>query len=109
MTDVISLAQFQEELRRIARFDAGDPVPNVLSAVVQKITENPHLGQARLLGRMLKALSDQCGDFRRADACAFDRTTLRLVIALMNAAYAGTSTRAEWLEAVTAADKAGSA
>ena len=108
MTDVVSLAQFQDELRHIARFDAGDPVPNVLSAVVQKITENPHLSQARLLGRMLKALSDQCGDFRRADACAFDRATLRLVIAMMNAAYAGTNTRAEWLEAVTAADKAGS-
>jgi hypothetical protein len=100
LTDIISFAQFEEELRRIARFDAGDPIVNPLAAVVQRITENPHLAQARLLGRMLKALAHGCGEFRRAEACAFDKATLKLVIAVMNAAHAGTNTRAEWLDAI---------
>jgi hypothetical protein len=51
----------------------------------------------------------QSGEFRRADVCAFDSATLRLVIALMNAASAGTNTRAEWFDAVTAAERAQSA
>ena len=105
MTDVISLVRFQQELRHIARFDVSEPVDNPLSAAVRKIAENPHLSQARLLGRMIKALAYEQGDFRRADACAFDKATLRLVIALMNTACAGTNTRAEWLEALTAAER----
>ena len=106
MTDIMSLTQFQDELRRIGRLDLTEPVPNPLSAAVQKISENPALAQTRLLGRMLKALMYECGEFRRAEASAFDRTTLRLVIALMNAARAGTNTRAEWLEAIEAAESA---
>ena len=104
MTDIMPLAQFEEELRRIARFDVSGPVENPLSAAVQKISDNPALGQARLLGRLLTALTYQCGDFRRADASAFDMATLRLAIGLMNAARAGTNTRAEWLGAIAAAD-----
>jgi hypothetical protein len=109
MTDIMSLAQFQDELRRIARFDVSAPVANPLSATVQKISENPALPQARLLGRMLRALADDRGEFRRAEASAFDTATLRLVIALMNAARADTNTRAEWLNAISAADSAISA
>jgi hypothetical protein len=106
MTDVISLEQFEDELRRLARFDRGEPLKNPLSAAVQKINDNPALAQARLLGRLLRALTDQCGEFRRAEASAFDMATLRLVVALMNAARASSNTRAEWLEAMTAADAA---
>jgi hypothetical protein len=106
MTDLMSLSQFQDELRRIARFDVSQPPPNPLSAAVQKINENPACGPARLLGRMLSALTYECGEFRRAEASAFDTATLRLVIALMNAARTGTHPRAEWLEAVNAADSA---
>ncbi len=100
----MSLAQFQDELRHISRFDVSEPVANPLRAAVQKITDNPALGQARLLGRMLTALMYECGEFRRAEASAFDTATLRLVVALMNAARAGTYTRAEWKEAIMAAD-----
>ena len=106
VTDMMSLTQFQDELRRIARFDLGEPIANPLSAAVQKITDNPALGQARLLGRLLRALPCQRGEFRRADASAFDMATLRLVIALMNAACTGKYTHVEWLEAITAADAA---
>ena len=106
MTDVMCLSQFQDELRRIARFDVSEPVANPLSATVQKISDNPACAPARLLGRMLRALTDQCGEFRRAEASAFDTATLRLVIALMNAARTGAHPRAEWLDAIIAADSA---
>src|SRR5689334_18223068 len=65
MTDVISLAQFQDELRRIARFDVSKAPDNPLSAALQKINDNPACGPARLLGRMLTALTHECGEFRR--------------------------------------------
>jgi hypothetical protein len=106
MTEIISLAQFQEELWHITRFDVSEPVANPLSAAVQQITRNPALAQARLLGRMLRALTDECGEFRRAEVSAFDTATLRLLVALMKAARAGTYTRAEWVDAITAADSA---
>jgi hypothetical protein len=106
MTDVMCLSQFEEELRRIARFDVSEPVANPLSATVKKISDDPACAPARLLGRMLRALTYEGGEFRRAEAAAFDRATLRLVIALMNAARAGSNTRTEWLEAMTAADAA---
>ena len=109
VTEVMSLAEFQEELWHIARFELSASVPNPLSAAVQKITDNPALAQTRLLGRVLRALTDESGEFRRADASAFDTATLRLLVALMNAARAGTYTRAEWLAAVTAAESAISA
>ena len=106
MTDIMSLAQFQDELRRIARFDVSEPMANPLSAAVQKITDNPALGQARLLGRLLKALPCDRGEFRRADASAFDMATLRVIIALLNATRAGRYTPAEWVDAITAVDSA---
>ena len=106
LADVMSVAEFQEELWHIARFELSEPIANPLSAAVQKITDNPALGQARLLSRLLRALTYESGEFRRADASAFDTATLRLIIALMNAARAGTYPRAEWLEAIKAAESA---
>ena len=87
----------------------GKPIADPLAVVVQKITENPYLAQARLLGKMLRALTSGCGVFRRADACAFDTATLRLVISLMDAAQAGTNTRAEWQQAILAIEGMGDA
>ena len=106
LTDVMSLVQFQEELRRAARLEAADATGNPLSTAVQKIRDNPAFSQSRLLHRVLTALMNESGEFRRAEASAFDTATLRLVVALMNAAKAGTHTKAEWLEAVKAADAA---
>lgn len=109
MIDVMSLVQFQDELRRVARFDASAPPADALAAAVQKIRDNPAFSQSRLLTRMLRALTNQSGEFRRAEVSSFDTATLRIVIALMNSARAGTNTQAEWDQAVSAADAAGDA
>lgn len=107
--DVMSAVEFQEELRRVARYDVRPAVEHPLADAVQKVTANPAFTQSRLLGRMLTALTYQRGEFRRAEASALDTATLGLVIALMNAARAGTTARDEWINAVTACDAAAAA
>jgi hypothetical protein len=102
----MSAAQFQEELRRIARFDVRPPVENPLAVAVQRIKDNPAFAQSRLLTRILTALTYERGEFRRAEASALDSATLGIVIALMNAARAGTTARDDWVRAVTACDAA---
>ena len=104
--DVMSAIEFEEEVRRVARFNVGPPVANPLAEAVKKIKDNPAFTQSRLLGRMLTALTYQRGEFRRAEASALDSATLGLVVALMNAACAGTTERADWINAVTASDAA---
>ena len=107
MTDVMSLKEFEDELRRIARFEPSDPVTDVLSNAVKKITLNPALSQSRLLTRVLRALAHEGGEFRRAEMAGFDSATLRMVIGLMNAARDRTHTRKEWMTAVEMAAAAG--
>lgn len=104
MTEVLSLSEFEAVIRRHARFDASAPPPDALAAVVQTIQHNPALAPSRLLGRLLHALSENRGAFRRADASMFDAPTIRLAVALMDAASARTHTRAEWAQAIAAAD-----
>lgn len=99
MNDVMSLEEFQAELRRTARFERKDPLPDVLAATVQNVKDNPAFAQSRLLRRIVQALADGCGEFRRAEVSALDAGALRLVVSLMNAAVAGTHTRADWLHA----------
>ena len=104
----MSLEEFQAELRRTARFAEKESPRDVLAATVQHVCDNPAFSQSRLLGRMVRALTDGRGEFRAAEVSAFDAPTLRLVVALMNAALAGTHTRADWLNAaasVRAADE----
>ena len=105
----MSALQFQEELRRVARFDLRPPVENPLVEAVQKIKDNPAFTQSRLLSRILTALTYERGEFRRAEASALDSATLGIVIALMNAARAGTTARDDWINAVTASDAAAAA
>jgi hypothetical protein len=107
--DLMTSQQFQDELRRIARFDLKPPVDDPLSHAVQKIKDNPTLSQSRLLTRILTALTYDRGEFRRAEASAFDAATLGLVIALMNVARAGTTTHDVWANAVSACDSAAAA
>ena len=107
--DVMSAAQFQEEVRRMARFDLRPPVENPLAHAVQKIRDNPAFTQSRLLTRILTALTYDRGEFRRAEASALDAATLSLVVALMNAARAGTPARDDWINAVSACDPAAAA
>jgi len=102
----MSLVQFQEELRRVARFELRSPVENPLAEAVRKIKENPAFTQSRLLSRVLIALTYERGEFRRAEASALDSATLGIAIALMNAAQAGTTSRDDWINAVSACDAA---
>lgn len=106
MGDVLTALQFQEELKRIARFEPVREVENPIDDAVRKIKANPALSQSRILGRFLSALASGEGEFRRAEASALDSATLRLVVALMNVEQAGTRTRREWMDAAGAADAA---
>ena len=105
----MSALQFQEELRRVARFEAPRPVENALAEAVRKIEDNPAFTQSRLLSRILTALTYERGEFRRAEASALDSAALAITIALMNAARAGTTPRDDWINAVSACDAAAAA
>jgi hypothetical protein len=106
MNDVMSLEEFQVELRRTARFERKEPLPDVLAATVQNVKDNPAFAQSRLLRRIVQALTDGRGEFRRAELSALDAPALRLVLSLMNAAVAGTHTRADWLHAAASMESA---
>lgn len=101
--ELLSATRFQEELRRIARFRSRLPVGDPLAAAVRRIEQNPAFTQSRLLTRILVALIYQEGEFRRAEIAALDADTLAMVITLMDAHAAGTSTREEWVCAIDAA------
>jgi hypothetical protein len=102
VADIMTAVQFQDELKRIARFEPVQALENPLDVAVRKIKANPALAQSRILGRLLSALACGQGEFRRAEASALDSATLRLVVALMNADQAGTRTRSEWTDAAAA-------
>jgi hypothetical protein len=106
MNDVMSLEEFQKELRRNARFQPDEPTRDILDTAVRSIADNPSFASSRLLRRVVRALSSGNGEFRRAEASAFDAPMLRLVVGLLNAARGDTHTRAEWLRAAAAADLA---
>ena len=95
--ELLSTARFEEELRRVARFCPRPPVGDALAAAVRRIEQNPAFTQSRLLTRILAALIYQEGEFRRAEIAALDADSLAMVIALMDAHAAGTSTREEWV------------
>lgn len=104
--ETMSVLEFQDELRRVARYDHRPPVENALALAVQRIVENPALAQSRLLSRIVTALTYDRGEFRRAEASAFDTVTLGIVISLMDSARAGSPGRDDWVKAVTACDAA---
>ena len=106
LADLMPLPQFEEELRRVARFGGGSPVSDPVTAAVKLITDNPAQNESRLLGRLLRALAERKGEFRRAEISAFGSATLKVVVALMDAARDGASTRRQWLDAIAAADAA---
>lgn len=95
----MSFGEFQDELRRVGRFVSGDSPAGLLPAAVEKVRNNPTFAQSRLLTRLLHALAEQSGEFRRAEASAFDSETLKLVIGLLDTACAGTTSRAAWQRA----------
>jgi hypothetical protein len=99
-TELLSIAQFQEELRRATRFCPRPAVLHALAAVVQKIERNPAHAESRLLTRILAALTYQEGRFRRAEAATLDVASLQLAVTLMDEHAAGTSAREDWVRAV---------
>jgi len=104
--ELLSAAQFQEALRHVIRFRQQPPIVDPLASAVKRIEQNPAFSQSRLLTRILDALTYQQGEFRRAEIAALDAETFAMVITLMDAYAAGTSTRAQWEQAVEAAKAA---
>ena len=100
--ELLSVPRFMEELRRVARYGRALPVGDPLAAAVRRIENSPALAQSRLLTRILAALTYQQGEFRRAEVAALDSETLAMVITLMDAHVAGTSSREDWVRAVDA-------
>jgi hypothetical protein len=98
--ELLSVPRFLEELRRVARFRSVTPIGDPLDAAVRRIEKNPAFTQSRLLTRILAALTYQQGEFRRAEIASLDSETLAMVITLMDAHAAGTTTREEWICAV---------
>ena len=90
----------------MARYRPSAPIGDPLDAAVRRIEKNPAFTQSRLLTRILAALTYQQGEFRRAETAALDSETLAIVISLMDAHAAGTTTREEWICAVDLANAA---
>ena len=101
--ELLSVIQFQDELRRVSRFTPRPPTPDALVAVVHKIEQNPAFAQCRLLTRILAALTYQEGGFRRAEAATLDAGSLAMAVTLMDDYAAGTSAREDWVRAVDTA------
>lgn len=102
--DLLSIARFQDELRRAAKFFRPRlPAADALAEAVKKIQSNPAFAQSRVLTRILSALTYQEGEFRRAEASLLDSDTLFMVLTLMDGYAAGTPVREEWIRAVDAA------
>lgn len=95
----MSVARFQEELRRGVQVLAPTAVPDALADVMQIIERNPALPQSRLLTRLLSALITQVGEFRGAEVFAFDTRTRAIVVALLNNFASGTPPRDQWQHA----------
>ena len=103
VSERLSAAQFQVALRQVLRFREQPPVADPLATAVKLIEQNPAFAQSRLLTRILVALTYEQGEFRRAEVAALDAGTYAMVIALMDAFGAGTTTRSTWEQAVTTA------
>ena len=101
--ELLSITQFQDELRRVGRFTPRPPMPDALVAVVHKIEQNPAYAQSRLLTRILAALTYQEGNFRRAETAALDAGSLAIAITLMDDYAAGACAREDWIRAVDTA------
>lgn len=104
--DALSAVEFQDELRRIGRFDVRISIADPVGAALEQIQRHPVYTQSRVLTRILSALTYSGGEFRRAEISALDSATRALVIALMDDCSAGTTPKAAWIAAVSAANAA---
>ncbi|MGE0357524.1 MAG: hypothetical protein AB7P08_11490 [Burkholderiales bacterium] len=106
MSESMSATQFRNALRHVIHFRQQAPVADPLASAVERIGRNPAFAQARLLIRILVALTHDRGEFRRAELGALDAETYALVIGLMDSFEAGTYERAQWDTAVESAQAA---
>lgn len=81
---ILSVDQFEQLLRRAARFIPKGTVADPLDALVQKVVQHPAYSESRLLARLLAALTFQQGEFRVAEAAVFDSRTLALIVGLLD-------------------------
>lgn len=102
-TELLSPAQFQEELRHVPRYRQHPAIADPLASALARIEANPAFAQSRLLTRILVALTYQEGAFRRAEVGALDAETFAMVITLMDAYGSKAGPRAAWEEAVASA------
>jgi hypothetical protein len=103
---ILSVQQFEQVLRRAARFIPQAAVADPLHALVQKIIEHPAYTESRLLTRLLAALTCQHGEFRLAEAAVFDARTLALIVGLLDMRSTGNVSDAQWRLAAQAASAA---
>jgi predicted NAD/FAD-binding protein len=103
---ILSVQQFEQELRRAARFVAQVAVADPLQALLQKIIEHPAYTESRLLTRLLAAITSQHGEFRLAEAAVFDARTLALAVGLLDMRRTGSVSDAQLRLAVDAASAA---
>jgi hypothetical protein len=102
----LSVQQFEQELRRAARFVPQVAVTDPLQALIQKIVEHPAHTESRLLTRLLGALTCQHGEFRLAEAAVFDARTLALAVGLLDMRRTGNVSDAQLRLAVDTASAA---
>ena len=87
--EFVSAIQFQEELGRLARSHWLSKVEDPLGKLVTEIEQGPAFAQSRLLTRILVALAEQQGAFRRADLTLLTTDWLGTVNSLLDAHAAG--------------------
>ena len=102
-SELLSPAQFQEELRHVLRFREHPAIADPLASALERIEKNPAFAQSRLLTRILVALTYQEGAFRRAEIGSLDAETFAMVITLMDAFASASPPRSAWVRAVDSA------
>lgn len=106
--EMLHLDAFLDIIRHATRFmpeSAAKTSP--LDRAAEKIERDPAFAQSRVLSRVLAALVEGGGRFRRADAAVFDAETLRIIIDLVRSKSAGTAPPTEWAATLKRARDAG--
>ena len=107
--ELISAVQFQDEMQREARSHHLASVEDPLGKLIAKIEGGPAFAQSRLLTRILVALSERSGTFRRADLMLLAMDSLGVVNSLLEGHAAGRITLDECTRAAGRATAAAAA
>jgi len=99
--ELISATQFHEEMQQVARWHRLPCVEDPLGKLVTEIEGSPAFAQSRLLTRILVALAQQQGAFRRADLTLLAMDSLGMINSLLEAHAAGRITLEECKRAAT--------